>query len=289
MIRIERPHCYLTIIQPDPGHERLIATLVLNRPDRANAFNAAMIEQLTELTSLTAQYDELAALLVVGAGKHFSAGADLEWMQSSAQLSQEQNLHDARKLSNLMETLNHIACPTLAVVSGSAFGGAVGLVGACDFAIAAEDARFCLSEVKVGLLPAVILPYLGRKMQYGELLRLGLGASVFSGKDAVRSGLVQLAVAREGLWQAVRDQLACLLFGAPKAQRQLKSLLRSLRANRFVQSDATVEAIAAARASDEGQAGLGAFLRKEKPPFVADDLSNLALDELSPGKAGAVS
>jgi methylglutaconyl-CoA hydratase len=268
MIKIERPTCYLEIFEAEIGKGRLIAHLVLNRPDRANAFNAEMIEQLEELASLAAHYDELSALVIKGEGKHFSAGADLSWMKNAIELSYDENLKDAARLARLMESVVNLPCPTLALVQGSTYGGGLGLIASCDFSIATSTAKFCLSEVKVGLLPAVILPYLGRKMPLGQLNRLAMTAEVFSAKEALEYGLVQVVCAQDKLKEQWHHHLQLLLQAGPQAQKRFKILLRQTRELGFKGSDKTVDAIALARTSPEAQAGIKAFLAKEAPPFA---------------------
>ncbi len=245
-----------------------VTTLVINRPEAANAFNGDILEDLTAALEAVHQDKACRALLLQGAGKHFSAGADLTWMQASARLGVEENRAEARKLIRMFEALDSLHIPTISVVRGAAYGGAVGLVACTDFAIATPAARFCLSEIRVGLLPAVILPYLSRKIPQGSLRRLTLGARVFNHQEARECHLVQAIAESDQLEQTVREEINQLLQGSPEAQASYKALQLSLQENAYRQGEETVEAIAAARASRSGQAGLAAFFDKKPAPWV---------------------
>lgn len=245
-----------------------VATLVINRPEAANAFNGDILEDLTAALESVHQDRTCRALLLQGAGKHFSAGADLTWMQASARLGVEENCTEARKLIRMFEALDSLRIPTISVVRGAAYGGAVGLVACTDFAIATTAARFCLSEIRVGLLPAVILPYLSRKIPQGSLRRLTLEARVFNHQEARECHLVQVIAESDQLEQTVREEINQLLQGSPEAQAAYKTLQLSLQENAFRQGEETVKAIAAARASRSGQAGLAAFFDKKPAPWV---------------------
>jgi methylglutaconyl-CoA hydratase len=257
----------VSTITEDENYDDTVAVLAINRPDAANAFNADVMDQLIDKLNMIASNDTIRVLIIKGEGRHFSAGADLGWMKDSAKLSMDQNIADAKNLTNLFETLTNLRIPTIAVVSGAAYGGAVGLVAACDYAIATDTAKFCLSEVKLGLLPAVILPYLGRKISNGDLRRLSLSAKVFDSKEAEDIELVQIVTTTDNLYQTVIKEINNLLAAGPVAQRALKTLLDQVRESHFQQSDLTVNAIAEARTGDEGQAGLGAFFEKKSPPW----------------------
>jgi methylglutaconyl-CoA hydratase len=245
-----------------------VAVLTLTRPEVANAFNDAVIRDLTAHLRAAAGAPRCRALVLRGRGKHFSAGADLGWMKASAALTFDDNVRDAHGLVELFDALEALPFPSLAVVTGSAFGGAVGLAAAADVAIATENARFSLSEVKLGLLPAVILPYLARKMRPGSLRRLALTGRVFSAPEAQAAGLVERVVPEGELAAAVRDELSAFLQGAPSAQAALKTLLAHVVADSGRQGPHTAQAIAAARTSASGQAGLGAFFDKRPAPWV---------------------
>jgi len=244
------------------------AILTLNRPDAANAFNDEMIKEITGRLAEVAAHDDCRVLVLRGAGKNFCAGADIHWMGASAKLSRKDNLAGAKKLQKMFERLVGLNMPTIAVAHGAVFGGGVGLVAACDFAIAVAGARFCLSEVRVGIIPAVILPYVARKMRAGQLQRHALSGKVISSDEARAFGLVELCCAPGELSDVLRRELELLLGASPGAQAHFKTLWRELQDDAWAQSTATVKAIAAVRTSKEGQAGLTAYVGKKTPPWV---------------------
>lgn len=248
---------------------RGVATLWLNRPDKHNAFNAEMIAELIQALRQVNEDDSVRFLLLRGRGKHFSAGADLAWMQASAQLDYAANLHDAHELGELMSLLYHLSCPTLAVVQGAAFGGAVGLTACCDIAIGASEATFSLSEVRIGLVPAVISPYVVQAIGERATRRYALSAERFSGECARELGLLAECYPAAELEAEVEQWIANLLLNSPQAMRESKALLHSVGSG--VLTDAlrqrTESVIAGIRVSEEGQEGLNAFLHKRKPAW----------------------
>lgn len=248
---------------------RGVATLWLNRPDKHNAFNAEMIAELIQALRQVSEDGSVRFLLLRGRGKHFSAGADLAWMQASAQLDYAANLHDAHELGELMSLLYHLPCPTLAVVQGAAFGGAVGLTACCDIAIGASEATFSLSEVRIGLVPAVISPYVVQAIGERATRRYALSAERFSGECARELGLLAECYPAAELEAEVEQWIANLLLNSPQAMRESKALLHSVGSG--VLTDAlrqrTESVIAGIRVSEEGQEGLNAFLHKRKPAW----------------------
>lgn len=247
-----------------------VAILTLSRPEAANAFNAAVISELTTQFARISGRADVRCLVLRGHGKHFSAGADLQWMKAAAKLTYADNLSDAARLAAMFEGLANLKIPTIALVNGSAFGGAVGLIAACDIAIAASDAKFALSEVKLGLLPAVILPYLARRMQPASLRRLALTGRPFTASEALASGLVVRVVPADDLEYAGREELAAVLAGSPIAQGEFKSLFAILSQQGFAQGKETSESIARLRTSLSGQEGLSAFFEKKPAPWVRE-------------------
>lgn len=245
----------------------VIAWLFLSRKDHANAFNASMMQDITDILNDLNTTPSLRAVIISGEGKHFSAGADLNWMKASADLSYEENLLDSKKLSIMFEALFQLAVPTIAIVEGAAYGGAVGLAACCDIVLCDENAKFCLSEVRLGLIPAVILPYLAKRILPGQLRRLSLSARVFNGSEAVAYGLADKVFSMGSRDETITDELNHVLSGGPKAQSRLKSLHRFLEANDFNQCEQTVEAIARARSESEGQSGLAHFFAKKPSPW----------------------
>ena len=255
-----------------------VAMLTLARPESANALSPAILAELTtHCTALARPEAGIRAVVLAGAGRHFSAGADLAWMRASAQLSHRDNLADAGLLTAAFEAFAELPMPTITVVTGAAYGGAVGFAAAADITLAATDARFCLSEVRLGLLPAVILPYLARKLAPGALRHLGLSAQVLSATAAEAHGLVQRVAPVGELEAALRDELNLLLAAAPGAQGAFKALHRQVTQEAGRQGRYTAEAIARARTSAEGQAGLQAFFAKAEAPWAAELSADILL------------
>lgn len=244
-----------------------VAYITLNRADRHNAFDDALISSLTDAFETAGADESVRAVVLAASGPSFSAGADLGWMKRMAGYSQGENLRDARALARLMRTIDRCPKPVVAAVQGAAYGGGVGLVAACDIAIAADTAGFCLSEVKLGLIPAVISPYVIAAIGERASRRYFLTAERFAADEAHRLGLVHRVVAADALAAAVADTLARLAEGGPAAQAAAKELIAGVtRPEPGVDVlDWTAQRIAAVRASDEGREGVGAFLEKRKP------------------------
>lgn len=246
--------------------------LILNRPDKHNAFNASVIaDLLAELTQLAGD-DRVKLLVLRSEGRHFSAGADLEWMRAQGQASHADNLKDASELARLMESVDRFPCPVICRIQGSAFGGALGLIACCDIAIASQDSRFCLSEVKLGLAPAVISPYVNRAIGARWMRRYTLTADLFGANDALAMGLVHQVVETEALDTAVTTQVERLLLNGPQAMRTAKHLLAAIDQRPITPelTQLTTQTIADLRVSAEGQEGLTAFLNKRKPAWQGE-------------------
>jgi len=246
-----------------------LATVTLNRPERHNAFDEAMIAELTAALAGLGADDSIRMVVLRAAGRSFSAGGDLGWMQRLAGASEAENRADALRLAALMRTLDRLPKPTVAVVRGSAFGGGVGLVACCDIALAAEGALFSLSEVRLGLIPAVISPYVAAAMGERACRRYFLTAERFSAAEALRLGLLHGVYAEEGLEPAVDAVLKHLRAGAPQAQAAAKELLFAVARRPTDEAVIvnTAEAIARCRASAEGREGIAAFLEKRPPAW----------------------
>lgn len=254
-----------TILTDIDGRGR--ATLALNRPELHNAFDDALIAGLTAaLKSLEAD-PRVRVVVLAAAGPSFSAGADLAWMRRTADYSRDQNLRDALALAELMRTLNGLSKPTIARVQGPAYGGGVGLVACCDLALAGVSASFCLSEVKLGLIPAVISPYLVQAIAPRAARRYFLSAERFSAAEAKQLGLVHELVADEELDAAVERAVERLLANGPRAMAAAKELVAQVAGRALDEGliRETAVLIADARASEEGREGLSAFLEKRKP------------------------
>ncbi len=241
-----------------------VARLTLDRPDKHNAFDDALIEHLISHLSAIEANPSVRVLILEAKGKHFCAGADLGWMKRMASLNYDENLSDARKLAELMAMLNSLSIPTIARVQGAAYGGAIGLIACCDIALASDTAKFCLSEVKLGLAPATIAPYVVAAMGARRCRRLFLTAEVFSAEQALQYELVHETSALEDLDEALDRVVRSLLSGGPKALRAAKQLVKKVTHPSQEDFEYTSKLIAELRVSDEGQEGLGAFFDKRK-------------------------
>ena len=252
-----------------------LAEITLNRPQVHNAFDDVLVAALQAALDEVAGDDSVRFVLLAGAGKSFSAGADLNWMRGMAGLSEAENRADSQRLAALMRTLNFLPKPTIARVHGAAYGGGVGLVACCDIAIGVQGAKFSLSEVKLGLVPAVISPYVVAAMGARHARRLFSTGEIFEAEHAMRIGLLHEAVAPDELDAAIDRVVHWLGKGGPIAQREAKAL--ALRIGGMdAASAATVdtlnaELIARLRVSEEGQHGLSAFLDKRAPRWVVTE------------------
>jgi len=258
------------LLNVDP---RGVATLTLNRPDKHNAFDDALI---AELTAKLKQLDADGAVRVVvltGAGKSFSAGGDLNWMRSMAGFSEKENLEDALKLAELMETLDSLSKPTLARVNGPAYGGGVGLVACCDIAIASDQAKFALTEVRLGLVPSVISPYVIAAIGAHQARRYFLTAEAIDARLAAAVGLVHEVVTADVLDDTVESVITSLLKAGPHSLAAAKKLIAEQAVDaeaRSAMKKKTAQLIAKLRVSPEGQEGLSAFLEKRPPQWQKD-------------------
>ncbi len=245
-----------------------IFTLTLNRPDKHNAFNDRLIAELLYALE-QADRPEVRAILVRGAGKHFCAGADLAWMQRMVNLSFEENLQDARQLATLLRTLNEHPKPVIAVAHGSAFGGAIGLIACADIAIATPNARFALSEVKLGLIPATISPFVIDAIGARRCRKLFLTGESFCAEEALEYGLVHEVVAQEQLEQRLAELAHTFATLPPKAVAEAKRLIHQVihPEPRGSVYEFTCHQIAQLRIAPEGQEGLQAFLEKRPPQW----------------------
>jgi methylglutaconyl-CoA hydratase len=251
-----------------------IGLVTMNRPERHNAFDDALIAELTEaLRSMEAE-NGIRVVVLSGAGKSFSAGADLNWMRRMAGFSMDENRRDAMGLATLMRTLAHLRKPTVARVQGPAYGGGVGLVACCDVAIATQSATFALTEAKLGLVPSVISPYVIAAIGERAARRYFLSSERMDAAEAFRLGLVHdLAAADGDLDEKIGIVVDSMLACGPVAQREAKELIRAV-AGRPVTSELiqdTAERIAKLRSSPEGREGISAFLEKRRPSWVPPD------------------
>jgi methylglutaconyl-CoA hydratase len=240
--------------------------LTLDRPEVHNAFDDTLIARMAEALATLGGDPNVRAVVLAARGKSFSAGADLNWMRRMGGYSRKENIADAMGLAELLRALDELPKPTIARVQGPAYGGGVGLVAACDIAIAAETARFALTEVKLGLIPAVISPHVLAAIGPRQARRYFVSGEVFDADEAHRIGLVHRVVGAEDLDAAVGDMLKTLAGNGRRAMAEVKELIRAVSGrpiDQAVMRD-TAERIASARASDEGRERITAFLEKRK-------------------------
>lgn len=249
--------------------DRGIATLTMNKAEVHNAFDEVLIAELTDRLQHSGGDANVRAVVLRGAGKSFSAGADLGWMRRQGSYSHADNLKDAQKLADLMKTLNFLPKPTIAVIQGVAYGGGVGLAACADIVIAAERATFCLSEVKLGIIPGVISPYVVSAIGHRHARRYAITAELISATEAYRLGLVSKVCANDMLDETLETMLQAICQGATGAQADIKDLLFQVAAQQVTDSlvTLTAERIAARRASAEGKEGLSAFLDRREPAW----------------------
>ncbi|HET9680212.1 MAG TPA: enoyl-CoA hydratase/isomerase family protein, partial [Gammaproteobacteria bacterium] len=248
-----------------------VATITLNQPEKHNAFDDKLIAELTNQLLKLNNDNAVRVVVLTGAGKSFSAGADINWMRSMAGFDEAQNIEDSLKLAELMSVLDSMHKPTVARVNGAAIGGGTGLVACCDIAIAADSAKFAFSEVRLGLVPAVISPYVIAAIGPRQARRYFLTAERFDAAEAARIGLVHSCVAADKLDAAVDAVINDLLAGGPQALTASKQLIANIInqdvSARETAKQMTSQLIAQLRVSEEGQEGLGAFLEKRKPKW----------------------
>lgn len=246
-----------------------IATLWMNRPKVFNAFDETLIAQLHEALITLEANSTVRVVVLGGRGKHFSAGADLNWMRRQANASESKNLADAQKFAQMLDRLANLKKPTIARVHGMALGGGTGLTAACDIAIASEDAQFATSEVKFGIIPAVISPYVLRAIGARQALRYFQSAERIHATRAREIGLIHECCPTELLDERVQALAQTLIEGAPQAQFSAKSLIGAIANQPINQAliDETARRIAERRATAEAQGGIRAFLEKQTPPW----------------------
>lgn len=250
-----------------------VATVSLNNPTKHNAFDDEMIALLTSTFKALAGNADIRAMILTGSGKSFSAGGDLAWMKRMASYSYDENLADAQGLALMLKTLNALPFPTIAKVAGAAFGGAVGLISCCDIAIGASNAKFSLSEVKIGLLPATISPYVIAAIGQRAARRYFLTAERFDASTALQLGLLSECVEIEQLDNKVDQTTSAIISNSPAAIKASKQLIFNVAGKTVDQQliDYTCDQIATIRASNEGKEGLQAFLDKRPANWLKTD------------------
>ena len=251
---------------------RGIARVILNNPDKHNAFDDQMIIQLTEAFEAVATNSDVRIMLLQSEGKSFSAGADLGWMKRMARYSYQQNLSDTHALAAMLKALHQMPIPTIARVQGAAFGGALGLISCCDIAVASSKASFALSEVKIGLVPSTISPYVIAAIGERHAKRYFMTAERFDANTALQISLVHEAVEERFLDDKVEQLITMILSNGPEAVVAAKQLVFAISGKAIDSSliEHTCEVIAGIRISAEGQEGLNAFLDKRKPHWLKD-------------------
>lgn len=253
--------------------ERGVATVTLNRPHKHNAFDDVLIKELTGLFKRAGDDNQVRILVLAANGKSFCAGADANWMKRMAGYSFDENVADAKALATMLHTLNSLPKPTVAKVQGAAFGGAVGLIACCDMAIGSKMSKFCLSEVKLGLIPATIAPYVIDAIGKRVARRYFTTAEVFSARRARRLGLLSEAVTEEELDSTVDELIEQLLKNSPDAVSAAKQLIFDIADHQDDDEELmekTSLRIATIRVSEQGQEGLSAFLEKRRPNWIQE-------------------
>ena len=249
-----------------------VARVTLDRPEVRNAFDDALIGRLHESFVSLGEDDSVRAVVLAGSGPAFCAGADLNWMKRMAGYSYEDNLRDANALAEMLKALDRLSKPTIARVHGPAYAGGVGLVAACDIAIGSQEAEFCLTEVKLGLSPATISPYVVRAMGERLARRYFLTGEIIDAGEAYRLRLLSDVCVPEELDGTINALLGHLVLGGREAHRKIKDLLRAVAARPAddVLIADTAQRIAEIRISPEGREGIASFLEKRKPAWVKD-------------------
>lgn len=247
-----------------------VASVRLNRPEVRNAFNDEVIAEITTGFHNLGQRDDVRCIVLAANGPAFCAGADLNWMRSMADYTREQNLADAGRLATMMQTIYECPKPTIAKIQGDVYAGGTGLVAACDMAVSVDTANFCLSEVKLGLLPSTISPYVIRAMGTRAAHRYFLTAERFSAAEALRMGFVHEVVALDELDAKVAELAQALCNAAPEAVKACKKLIQDVAGKDITPElvKMTVASIADVRISPEGREGLQSFLQKRKPNWL---------------------
>jgi len=245
----------------------------LKRPGVRNAFDALMIAELTTIFEAAAKDPHLRCVILRGDGKVFCAGADVNWMRRAADLSEAENLEDARRLSRLFEAFISIPCPTVAAIQGAALGGGAGLAACADIAIAETGAKFGFTEVRLGIIPSVISPFVLRKVPPAHARRYFATGEVFDGSRAAEIGLISEAVPSQQLLSRVDEVVANILGVGPRAAREAKRLVDTILATAYpAVTETTTALIASLRATDEAREGMAAFLEKRPPVWREDQL-----------------
>jgi methylglutaconyl-CoA hydratase len=263
MLRSLMPEAYKHLRRTDDGP---VATVSLARPEARNALNAALIEEITRCFEELAEGENVRVVVLTGEGPSFCAGADIGYMRDTASFSYEENLEDARRLATMFRSVDELPKPVVAKVRGAAIGGGAGLVAAADLAVAEAGTRFAFSEVRLGIAPATIAPFVVRKIGHSRARALFLTGEMFEAGTARELGLVHEVASEGDLDARTEEVVSRLLQGGPAAQAAIKSLLRQVEATEPMEALGLMTGlIADLRTGEEGQEGLGAFLEKRDP------------------------
>lgn len=247
-----------------------VATIWMNRPEVFNAFNEQLIGDLSAACSELDADPSVRVVILGGRGRHFSAGADLNWMKRASSYGEAENLEDSRRFARMLRTLSEMSKPTIARVQGAALGGGTGLAAACDMAVASANAVFATSEVKFGIIPAVISPYVLRAIGPRHALRYFQSGERISADEALTMGLVNEVTADDALDTGVAALVDALMAGAPRAQQAAKDLIQAINGRSIDDTvmEETAQRIARQRATDEGKDGIASFLEKRTPTWL---------------------
>lgn len=256
----------------DTERSGAVATIWMNRPQQHNAFNAVMIAELTDAFTRLGVDESVRIVILAGRGKSFSAGADLDWMKSAGEGGFDDNLTDAYKLAQMFRSLAEMPKPTLARIQGAAIGGGMGLAAACDICIASDEAKFATSEVKFGIIPSVISPYVLRAIGSRQASRYFLTAETMSAVTAQQIGLVHERVQSSALDTRISEIVGNLTNGGPHAQAAAKMLIRDVAGKAMSDTllQETAQSIASLRMQKEAREGLRAFLEKRSPVWICE-------------------
>lgn len=250
--------------------ENHVATVTLNRPEKRNAFNDEVIDELTQVFNYLSEQENVRVVILSSNGKAFCAGADLNWMRTMADYSYDENYADAEKLADMLTAIYHCSKPTIACIQGDVYAGGMGLISACDMTVAVDTANFCLSEVRLGLAPATISPYVIRAMGARAAHRYFLTGEVFDAAEAYRIGLIHECVSEAQLNETVQKLTQKLCLVSPNAASVCKTLVQDI-AEQEINEDLikrTIAGIADIRASEQGKEGVQSFLQKRKPNWI---------------------
>lgn len=244
-----------------------IAKIFFSNPKNKNAFNPSMINDIKEAISFLKRSEKCRLLILSGEGNIFSSGADLEWMKKSKNLNFKQNKQEAKNFTEMLKDIDNFPKPTISFINGHAFGGALGIIAVSDFSLSIESSKFCFSEVKLGLIPAMIAPYILRSIGYNATKKLFLTGEVFGAKKALSFGLIDAVVKNSYFKNNDTMLIQNLLSAAPIAQRKIKSFIKEVSFKKIdtMLINKTAETISKIRVTKEAQEGLSAFLEKRKP------------------------